>query len=186
MQSEPHAPRLLADIGGTNARFAWQACSGAALEAQATLACSDYATLELAMQAYLERVQRPRPVQAAIAIANPVYGDQVQMTNHHWSFSIAALRQRMGLQQLEVLNDFVALALALPDLLVGEKRLLKSCELKPGSGVQGNSEEPEWPLGPDRPWHRPGRIGLAADASGWLAAHCRRGWARDIGRLQPT
>ena len=169
MQSEPHAPRLLADIGGTNARFAWQACSGAALEAQATLACSDYATLELAMQAYLERVQRPRPVQAAIAIANPVYGDRVQMTNHHWSFSIAALRQRMGLQRLEVLNDFVALALALPDLLVGEKRLLKSCELKPGSGIQGNSESPSGPLALIGPGTGLGVSGLLPmPQGGWL------------------
>lgn len=145
MPLDPHAPRLLADIGGTNARFAWQARSGAPLEAPQSLPCADYATLELAMQAYLERVQRSRPVLAALAIANPVHGDRVQMTNHHWSFSIADLCQRMGLQRLEVLNDFAALALALPDLLPSEKRLLAGCTSVP---VAESQDGPDRAVGP--------------------------------------
>lgn len=146
MSHDPHAPRLLADIGGTNARFAWQAGSGATPEALETLACADYATLELAMQAYLERVQRPRPLLAALAIANPVHGDRVRMTNHHWSFSIAELRQRMGLQRLEVLNDFAALALALPDLLPSEKRLLAGCNPAQDADVQDGLGRANSPL----------------------------------------
>ena len=58
----------------------------------------------------------PRPRHGAIGIANPVVGDAVRMTNHHWSFSIEALRQALGLDRLEVLNDFTALALSLPHL----------------------------------------------------------------------
>jgi glucokinase len=53
---------------------------------------------------------------AAIAIANPVEGDVVAMTNHHWSFSIAALKYELGLDTLAVVNDFTALAMALPHL----------------------------------------------------------------------
>ncbi len=110
------APRLLADVGGTHARFAWQAAAGAPIEDPITLPCAEYQTLEAAIRAYLDRIERPGPRVGAIAIANPVHGDRIQMTNHHWSFSISALRQALGFARLELLNDFTALALALPDL----------------------------------------------------------------------
>jgi len=121
-RSDDSLPRLLADVGGTNARFAWQAGPGAPIEAQRTLPCADYPTIDAAIQAYLGGLDRPRPQLGAIAIANPVTGDQVRMTNHHWSFSIEALRQSAGLQHLSVLNDFTALALALPGLPTSDKR----------------------------------------------------------------
>ncbi|WP_370589971.1 glucokinase [Undibacterium sp. 14-3-2] len=114
------SPRLLADIGGTNARFALET-EPHRFEAVAVLACNDYATLHLAISTYLQSdaVQRicQQPVQhAAIAIANPVNGDQISMTNHHWAFSIQALRDALHLQTLLVVNDFTALAMALPYL----------------------------------------------------------------------
>lgn len=109
-------PRLLADVGGTNARFAWQAGAGALIEAQITLPCADHESIEAAIRSYLDRIDKPRPRSCAIAIANPVHGDQVRMTNHHWSFSISALQHSLGLERLRVLNDFTALALALPGL----------------------------------------------------------------------
>ena len=122
MDTSTASPRLLADVGGTNARFAWQAGPGAPIESVQTLPCADYPTLEAAMRKYLDGLAQPRPTVAAVAIANPVYSDHVQMTNHHWSFSISALRQAMGLARLEVLNDFTALALALPGLSASDKR----------------------------------------------------------------
>jgi len=115
-----HRERLLADIGGTNARFAWQRHAGAPIEAVQTLPCAGFETLADAVQAYLGLVNRPAPPLCAIAIANPVLGDWVQMTNHHWRFSIAALRTRFGFVDLHVLNDFTALALALPALQPGD------------------------------------------------------------------
>jgi glucokinase len=81
------AARLVADVGGTNARFAWQAGSGQPLTDVRVLACAEYPTLQAAMRAYLQGLGRGAPLHAAIAIANPVTGDQVSMTNHHWSFS---------------------------------------------------------------------------------------------------
>ncbi len=122
MDTSTVTPRLLADVGGTNARFAWQAGPGAPIESVQTLPCADYPTLEAAMRTYLGGLTQPRPKVAAVAIANPVHGDQVRMTNHHWSFSISALRQALGLARLEVLNDFTALALALPGLPASDKR----------------------------------------------------------------
>jgi glucokinase len=107
-------PRLLADIGGTNARFALQTPDGIA--PSVTLACADFPTLQDAITQALQRAGGPAVRHAAIAIANPVLGDAVRMTNHHWAFSIAALRDAMRWNTLLVLNDFTALALALPEL----------------------------------------------------------------------
>ncbi len=120
----PHGStaRLLADVGGTNARFAWQAAPGAAIADPITLPCAEHASLADALATYLARQGRAAPPACAIAIANPVTGDQVKMTNHHWSFSIAALRQQFGFERLRVLNDFTALALALPTLRPEELR----------------------------------------------------------------
>jgi len=112
--------RLLADIGGTNARFAWQDGAGESLDEPVILPCARYATLSAAMRHYLSIVGRSAPANCAIAIANPVRGDQVRMTNHHWAFSISALKLEFGFTRLRVLNDFTALALALPALSPAE------------------------------------------------------------------
>ncbi|QOY95548.1 glucokinase [Massilia sp. UMI-21] len=112
-------PRLLADIGGTNARFALETGPGR-FEAIEVLSCQQHATLADAVRAYLAL---PRVAglttgiaHAAIAIANPVVGDLVRMTNHHWAFSIEALRRECGFDTLVVVNDFSALARSLPHL----------------------------------------------------------------------
>jgi glucokinase len=115
-------PRLLADVGGTNARFAWQARSGAEIGDVQVLPCAHYPTLADAIAAYLGPLGRGTPPDCAIAIANPVVGDQVKMTNHHWAFSISALKAQCGFERLRVLNDFTALALALPGLQPDELR----------------------------------------------------------------
>ena len=114
--------RLVADVGGTNARFAWQAGPGLPLEAVQVLPCANYPTLQLAAHAYLAGLGRGMPQHAAIAIANPITGDQVRMTNHHWSFSQRAVKAEFGLTTLRLLNDFTALALALPALPADELR----------------------------------------------------------------
>jgi glucokinase len=108
--------RLLADVGGTNCRLGWQAGAGAPIEDVRVLPCADHETLADAIDAYLRQAGRPAPPDCAIAIANPVTGDRVRMTNHHWTFSIAELGRRFGFARLRVLNDFTALALALPAL----------------------------------------------------------------------
>ena len=115
-------PRLVGDVGGTNARFAWQATAGAALSDVTTLPCADFPALQDAMQHYLAGHGRGAARWCAIGIANPVVGDQVRMTNHHWSFSIEAVRQLLGLERFLVINDFTALALSLPALAPDEVR----------------------------------------------------------------
>ena len=108
--------RLLADVGGTNARFAFQAAPGAPLTDVRVLPAAGFERLQDAMRAYLQGIGQPGVDAAAIAIANPVIGDTVRMTNHHWAFSQREVQAELGLRSLRVVNDFTALALALPDL----------------------------------------------------------------------
>ena len=110
------SPRLLADIGGTNARFAWQPGPGAALVDELQWPCDAHTSLQDALAHYLRHTGRKAPPECAIGIANPVTGDRVTMTNRDWSFSIEALRAALGFERLLVMNDFKALALALPSL----------------------------------------------------------------------
>ena len=111
-----HPSRLLADIGGTNIRLAWQATPQGPFNDIRVQPCDDYPSLTAAVSAYLAQVQVPQPREAAFGIANPVVGDAVRMTNHSWSFSQRAVQEALGLQRLIVINDFTALALALPQL----------------------------------------------------------------------
>jgi len=115
MPASPY-PRLLGDVGGTNARFALQESAGGAPQRVRRYATDGYPTLRDAVVQYLsdEKLQGVR--WAAIGIANPVTGDRIQMTNHHWSFSIEETRNALGFERLLVLNDFQALALSLPAL----------------------------------------------------------------------
>ena len=112
------SPRLLADIGGTNARFAWQTGPDAPLTDVACYPCAAHESLEVAVRYYLAQHHKAVPPSCAIGIANPILGDLVQMTNHHWSFSMSQLQRNLGLERLKVINDFTALALSLPALRV--------------------------------------------------------------------
>ncbi len=133
-------PWLVADIGGTNARFGWvedpaDAAAHRVREVR-TLPVTGHATLADAASSYLaglaEMAQAARrdwrpPRKAALAVATPITGDVVSFTNSPWSFSRQALQARLGLDALLVLNDFEALALSLPTL--------GSEQLRPISGL---------------------------------------------------
>jgi glucokinase len=115
MQPGPDTLRLVGDVGGTNARFALLDDFGH-LQAARTLSTTGHADLAAAVKAYLAPLGGPRLREAAIAIANPIDGDELRMTNSHWCFSIEATRQALGLRRLCMLNDFEALALSVPGL----------------------------------------------------------------------
>lgn len=107
---------LIADIGGTNARFALVEEGSTTPQHQRTLSCANYRTLIDAVLAYLEDVSQDMPETASLAIATPVSNDRVVMTNHIWDLSLEETRKTLGLMSLKVLNDYTALALALPYL----------------------------------------------------------------------
>lgn len=116
------SPRLIADIGGTFARFTLETAPGV-FEHTASLRCAEHADFHAAVSAYLQGLpQRGELRHAGVAIANPVEGDRVRMTNYHWQFSIEAMRTRLGLDTLMVVNDFTALAMALPRLAPRDRR----------------------------------------------------------------
>lgn len=108
---------LIADIGGTNARFALTDLSAAqpSMHAVRTLPCCEYASLQHAAEAYLADVGE-KPSQAAIAVACPVVGDAIKLTNRAWAFSRSELQSVLGFERLDVINDFGAVAWSVPAL----------------------------------------------------------------------
>lgn len=128
----PGFPRLLGDVGGTNARWAWQAHPQAAFEHVRVLACSSFDAIDACIAHYLDSEALSTPRAAAFGIATAVLGDTVEMTNHPWRFSIAGLQRSLGVERLRVLNDFEALALALPALVPGDV-----CQVGGGAAVAG-------------------------------------------------
>lgn len=109
-------PRLLGDIGGTNARWAWLPAPGAPLQDVRVRPCADSASIDASAQDYMTATGHAHPRWACIGIATAITGDEVRMTNHHWAFSIRALQQALGLSRCLVINDFTALAMSLPAL----------------------------------------------------------------------
>ena len=106
---------LIADIGGTNTRCAITGPTGPAKVARYRNA--DYSDLGPLLVHYIGSLPADdRPAAAMLAVAGPVRGQEIHMTNLGWSFSTAALRDRLQLKRLQVLNDFQAQAYALPAL----------------------------------------------------------------------
>ncbi|MEX5748675.1 glucokinase [Massilia sp. X63] len=116
-------PRLLADIGATHARLALQTGPGA-FSAVRVLKCEDFEGIVPLLRCYLQdHAAQHQAAQyqadlrlhhAALAVANPISGDFVRMTNRDWQFSTDAVRRELGLSTLLIVNDFTALAMAIP------------------------------------------------------------------------
>jgi glucokinase len=112
-------PALIGDIGGTNARFALVTPGAFELHDILSLPCADYSGLVEAVRDYLGRVgltSDAAPREACLAVACPVRGDRVTMTNNHWSFSRAETSVALSLTLFKVINDFTAQALGVPHL----------------------------------------------------------------------
>lgn len=108
--------RLVADIGGTNARFALADDYGA-LRGQETLRCEAFDGPAEAVRHYLSNQKVGSIRAAAIAVATAVYEDRIAFTNRaSWSFSIDELGRQLGVKDFHVINDFTALALSIPRL----------------------------------------------------------------------
>ena len=116
---------LVADIGGTNARFAL--CDPAepvpAPRHPLALRGAGFPSLEHAARHYLAAVGAT-PRRAALALAAPVAGDDIALTNRAWSFNRHALRAALQLDELRLVNDFGAIARAVPALAAGERAVL--------------------------------------------------------------
>jgi glucokinase len=123
-------PALVADIGGTNARFAMIDEPGTKLRDVVHLKTGDYPGLTEAMGAYGEQTgEKPRA--ACVAVAGPVMSDHISFPNQAFAFSIADTRKRTGLP-LDVINDCAAFAYSLPHLPSDELVHLGGGEAAPG------------------------------------------------------
>ena len=115
------APILVADIGGTNARFALITDFNAqtnqfVIEHNLTFPSADFGSLESAINQYFSQISFPKPNRACLAVAGPIKAGQVHLTNLGWHFNVADLKAEFSFEQLEVINDFAAFAYAAPYL----------------------------------------------------------------------
>jgi glucokinase len=109
------APRLVGDIGGTHARFGVATADGG-LRSVRSIETRAHASLQQALQDYLGTLGEEAPLSACLAVAAPVVGDEVVFTNCAWRFSLSQLQADMRFDSLVVINDFEAIAHALPAL----------------------------------------------------------------------
>jgi glucokinase len=145
----------VADIGGTHARFALAVIENgavASLGAPVVLATGDFDGFEGAW-AEFGRAAGPLPSAAAIAIAGPVLGERVPMTNGHWVLHLPTLRSALKLEALTVLNDFGAVAHAVAQVPAAQLAHV---------------------AGPDQPLPGQGTISVIGPGTGLGVAHFHR------------
>lgn len=107
---------IIADIGGTNARFAL--VDNGTYHDELVLPCADYAGPVDAVEDYLKKISASkRPERGSFAVAGAVRGDMFSFTNNlAWTISVEKTRADLGFQSLTLMNDFKAVALSIPHL----------------------------------------------------------------------
>ena len=116
---------VVADVGGTHARFAIAEIAGGkclSLGETTKLETADHASFQTAWEAFGSRLGRELPREAGIAIAAPIAGDTIKMTNNPWIIRPRLIAEKLGLDAHVLLNDFAAVAHAVDG--VGEEHLL--------------------------------------------------------------
>jgi glucokinase len=130
---------LLADIGGTNARFA--CLDRARLGPIASVAVVDYPRFDQAVTAFLGRTGGRTPVSGAVlAVAGAVEKNHASITNSSWVIDAAELQHAFRLEYVRIINDFEAIAWSLPRLA--------ATDLFPIGGGERVAEAPAVVLGP--------------------------------------
>jgi glucokinase len=127
---------LVGDLGGTHARFAMVERNAGGLQASVTMPCAGFSSATQALEAYLEQTGRGQPRFACLAVAGVVNAGSVQFLNSDWQLHAAQLASRLGSEQVLLLNDFEAVARALPQLAGNE--LLAVGAALPAPDVQGD------------------------------------------------
>lgn len=122
---------LLADLGGTNSRFAL-AVPGGRPQSIACLPNDPFPGPAAAIAHFLKETGA-RPIAGVLAVAGPVEGDAITLTNRDWGFRLSELACEFGLSRLRALNDFEAVAWAVPGLNSGGTRPIGSV----GAAVTG-------------------------------------------------
>jgi glucokinase len=147
---------VAADIGGSHARFALADVEGGqvtSLSEAVTFKTVEHASLQTAWATYSEQLGRPLPPAAAIAVACPIAGEMLKLTNNPWIIRPAMIAKRLGLDQVTLINDFGAVGHAV--LRVGHEHLSHLC-------------------GPDVPLPEQGVISIVGPGSGLGVAQVLR------------
>jgi glucokinase len=166
-------PWLVADIGGTNARFGWVPPGSLVPEHVVSLAVAEHAGPVAAARAYLSGLEAARggaaavPHAAAFAVATAVGSDHVALTNSDWAFSRESVRGQLGLDALLVLNDFEALALSLPKLTPAQVRPILAPRQVGAAGLA--KPAPGCALAVIGPGTGLGVAGIVPTPHGWVA-----------------
>ncbi|MBW4332088.1 glucokinase [Stakelama sp. CBK3Z-3] len=107
------------DIGGTHARFAIAEVENGrvvSLGDAVKLKTAEHASLQMAKQAFGRMVGRPLPRAAGIAIASPIGGEVIKLTNNPWVFRPALINERLEVDSWSLINDFGAVGHAVAQL----------------------------------------------------------------------
>ncbi|WP_307233100.1 glucokinase [Pararhizobium capsulatum] len=137
-------PILVGDIGGTNARFALLLDAYAEPKIFPIIPTDDYASIEEALQTSILDKTSVQPRSAIIAIAGPINGDEIPLTNAGWVIKPKDMISALNLQDVIIINDFEAQALAVASIgddgreQVGGGEILPSAScavLGPGTGL---------------------------------------------------
>ena len=107
--------QIVADIGGTNARFAYVSGDNDQLLGVEVFPCADFAFLVDAVRTYMERGHVQRVDKVCLAVAGPVATDWIDLPNNHWAFSQRQLEESLHVT-VEVINDFSAQVLSIDAL----------------------------------------------------------------------
>ena len=110
------SPLLIADIGGTNARFALASATPPFFEFAQTLQCADFENVEQAIDTYLKTQDINSLQGICFAAAGPIDEQSVRFTNNHWYLNAADLKDRYSTNHVQLLNDFESIAYSLAEL----------------------------------------------------------------------
>jgi glucokinase len=137
-------PILIGDIGGTNARFSILADAQAEPIEYPTVQTADFATIDDAIRQIVLDVTTMQPRSAILAVAGPIDGDEIDLTNCDWVVRPKKMIAELGFEDVLVVNDFEAQALAVAALPAeyredlgtgGEPHRASRVVLGPGTGL---------------------------------------------------
>jgi glucokinase len=127
-------PMLVADIGGTNARFGWVTHAHAPLQDVVSLTCADFAGPAQAAQHYLAQQRgHASPARMAVGVASVVTDAPIKLTNSAWVLDRRELESTVGATRVDVFNDFEAIALALPYLTADDTVCVRGPKMRASS-----------------------------------------------------